>query len=159
MILTNSGRAVVDTEGDCVVKTFSDKLMFIKEKFAYMTFPTLCAKLVRIDNDDCYITTKRGVVLRDWLLTNPSDSHKMVVKEKIILLLKNLHDMGYVHCDVHIDNVIIYPMLDVRLIDFEHLRCRSNKDFFKDIDMVGASYICAFDNSPRSIKTALGDFK
>jgi len=134
-------------------------LMFIKEKFAYMTFPTLCAKLVRIDNDDCYITTKRGVVLRDWLLTNPSDSHKLVVKEKILLLLKNLHDGGYVHCDVHIDNVIIYPMLDVRLIDFEHLRCRSNKDFFKDIDLVRASYICGFDDSPRSIKTALGDFK
>ena len=70
-----------------------------------------------------------------------------------------MHDGGYVHCDVHIDNVIIYPMLDVRLIDFEHLRCKSNKDFFKDIDLVGASYICGFDDSPRSIKTALGDFK
>ena len=157
MIKTDSGRAVVSIDGDIVTKTFSDKLMFLKEEFAYDSFPFLCARVINISEN--MIKTLKGTVLRDWLLLNNSEHDKKVVKIKIIELLAKLHALGYVHCDVHIDNVVIYNRFDVRLIDFEHLRCRSKDDFRKDIDFCGAGYICAFDDSPRSIKTALGDWK
>ena len=157
MIKTDSGRAVVSIDGDIVTKTFSDKLMFLKEEFAYGSFPFLCARVFGIKS--MVIKTLKGTVLRDWLLLNNSEHDKKVVKIKIIELLAKLHALGYVHCDVHIDNVVIYNRFDVRLIDFEHLRCRSKDDFRKDIDFCGAGYICAFDDSPRSIKTALGDWK
>lgn len=157
MIKTNSGRATVFLYVDEVHKEYYDMLMYLKEKFAYETFPELCAKLIRIEGRN--IITVPGTSLRDWLKEEHTKKEKEDIKNKIILLLRKLHDKGYVHCDVHIDNIIIYFPDDVRLIDFEHLRCRSRDKFEEDIDIKGGNYICAFDNSPRSIKINLGDFE
>jgi serine/threonine protein kinase len=162
MIKTNSGRSYVGIEDGRVVKVFDDKLMFLKEKFAYETFPELCAKVISIDNENMAICLKEGIVLRD-LLPKLNESDNKDIKKSIINLLKNLHLRGYVHCDCHIDNIIVYPLnnnlYEVCLIDFEHLRCKSKDKFEEDIDIKGGSYICAFDNSPRSIKSNLGEFE
>lgn len=157
MILTNSDRAIVEMDMDdqTITKTFKDRLMFIKEKYAYETFPHLCVPLVEIK--DMKITTRLGESLREWLKCFHNYDEKECMKKSIINLLKTLHAYGYCHCDVHIDNIIIY-MGKPYLIDFEHLRCKSRDKFEEDIDIKGGGYVCAFDNSPRSIKTALGEF-
>jgi serine/threonine protein kinase len=160
MIAASCWRSTVTIyDNDEVVKTYKDRLMFLKEKFAYETFPELCANVISIE--DMVITLQKGISLRQWLDKKPSEQDKAAVKFLIIKLLRDLHSKGYVHCDCHIDNVILYPnplKFDVRLIDFEHLRCKSQERFEDDIDVKGGGYICAFDGSPRSIKTNLGGF-
>ena len=154
MILANGKMSKVEANSKSVVKTFTCPLMFLKEKFFYENFPEFAPEVICINEVNMSIATKR---LKSWrdIKDTLSNENKRNIAEQLILKLKLLWDKGYIHGDVHMDNIVFNKELSPVLIDFEWFHHRIHDKFENDIDIKGHSFVNCFDGSYRSVKNAL----
>ena len=167
MILARSERCTVEDyelSENKVIKRFHCPLMFMNEKFVYDHFPWIAPHCFYINSDEMTILIGKGISLRNWMVTDRDDYFKKSIGKQIIKLSHRLWDEKYIHCDIHADNVVIFPVkidnkvvsVTVKLIDFEYVHHRRTDSFEKDVDVKGGSFVCAFGGGERSIKTMLG---
>lgn len=59
----------------------------------------------------------KGDELRN-LINNYDLNHKIYVCNELVKIIKNIHECGWVHGDIHVSNIIVDDDLNVSLIDF-----------------------------------------
>jgi serine/threonine protein kinase len=75
--------------------------------------------------DDTLIIEAYPMTLKDYIQENCILEEEELgdIPEKITKLVKEIHSLGIVHCDIHPGNIVLKPLnpndFEVRLIDFE----------------------------------------
>jgi serine/threonine protein kinase len=154
MILSNGPMSCVESKEGIITKTFKCQLMYLKEKYFYEHFSEFAPKLIYSCDNDLVLKIER---LNSWREIKEffSIDDKRLIARRLIVILKKLWDKGYIHGDVHMDNVVFDSELNPYLIDFEWFHHKVHDKFEDDIDMAGHHFVHCFDGAYRSVRVAL----
>ncbi|MFC5530997.1 protein kinase domain-containing protein [Cohnella yongneupensis] len=80
-----------------------------------------------------------GKTLEKWLRKKPPLRTRLRVGKKIITTLDQIHDQNIYHGDLHLDNVIVTPDENIKILDFG--TSRTNTREFKELSDTRAAWL------------------
>lgn len=109
------------------------------EKNAYKIFynKNWCPELISYNDNERILEIKYYDIKK---IEKLKENESQLILKNILTSIYDLYKTGYIHMDLHINNILILKDNSIKLIDFEYLQKHNNECFFSSYDVIGDGY-------------------